>query len=640
MDGKRNKIRDNAELEVAVMISLYNKNETDFSHNGKSVLKPIKAVITEELNGDYSLEITMPRGEELIEIEEIIKVPTPKTPQLFRVFETDVDILGNPIYYARHIFYDLLDYFIEDTRPTGSGAHAISEILKDTPFMGNSDITEQNTAYYQMISPVKAILGAYNAFVNVWGGELERDNFNVFMRSRTGADRGITIRYKKNLTGLRLQTDLSGTFTKIMPTGLQENGQTLLYLPEKYVESSLINSYTHIKTTRIHYSDIKISEEMTQEEALNALRNSANLEFTNGLDKPLITASVEFIPLQNTEEYKNFTALEQVFLGDTVNIYHEPMNINLSARVVSYEYNCLSRKYIKVTIGNAAPKFGGTQNQYAQSQTNEAITFLSQAIANATQLITGNKGGHIVLNPAEKPQEILIMDTPDISTAQKVWRWNLSGLGYSSTGVNGEYSLAMTQDGAIVADFIRAGTLNGALLQAGTVEAGSISQDYKQSVTDEIKGKTDEVTQNFQVADGELLSQISQSYTSKTDFENYQETVSTQFSQTASDWTFQFTNFVQEFNNFSGETQENFNEIVKYIRFVDGNIILGMINNSSSLKISNGRISFMEGDSEVAYLSNGKLYITDGEFLNSLQLGNFTFEPRINGNLSFYKNKK
>lgn len=124
---------------------------------------------------------------------------------MFRVFETDVDILGNPVYYARHIFYDLLDYFIEDTRPTGSGAHAISEILKNTPFTGNSDITTQKTVYYQMISPVKAILGADNAFTKIWGGELERDNFNVFMRGKTGADRGVIIRYKKICRGLDLK---------------------------------------------------------------------------------------------------------------------------------------------------------------------------------------------------------------------------------------------------------------------------------------------------------------------------------------------------------------------------------------------------------------------------------------------------
>ena len=69
------------------MINLYDKNEIDFSHNGKRILKPIEAIITEEINGDYSLKITMPRGEELIEIEEIIKAPTPKTPQLFNPAE-------------------------------------------------------------------------------------------------------------------------------------------------------------------------------------------------------------------------------------------------------------------------------------------------------------------------------------------------------------------------------------------------------------------------------------------------------------------------------------------------------------------------------------------------------------------------
>ena len=201
------------------MIHLYDKNETDFTHNGICILKPLEAVVTEELNGDYSLKITMPRGNKEIEIEQIIKVPTQKSEQLFRVYNSDIDMLGNQVFYARHIFYDLLDYFIEDTRPSGSGALAISKILENTPFTGTSDITEQGTAYYQMMNPVKAILGADNAFIEVWGGELERDNFNVRMRNHLGTDRGVSIRYRKNLTVLRLQTDLSGVYTKIMPTG-------------------------------------------------------------------------------------------------------------------------------------------------------------------------------------------------------------------------------------------------------------------------------------------------------------------------------------------------------------------------------------------------------------------------------------
>ena len=147
------------------MIVLYEKNETDFTHNGLMILQPIEAIVTEEINGDYSLKLTMPWGFSGIENEQIIKVPTPKTDQLFRVYNSDIDMLGNPVFYARHIFYDLLDYFIEDTRPTGNGALAISKILENTPFMGTFDIETVDSAYYQMMSSVKAILGADNSFI-------------------------------------------------------------------------------------------------------------------------------------------------------------------------------------------------------------------------------------------------------------------------------------------------------------------------------------------------------------------------------------------------------------------------------------------------------------------------------------------
>ena len=517
------------------MIRLYDKNETDFTHNGICILKPLEATVTEELNGDYSLKVTMPRGKKEIEIEQIIKAPTPKSEQLFRVYNSDIDMLGNQIFYARHIFYDLLDYFIEDTRPSGSGALAISKILENTPFTGTSDITEQGTAYYQMMNPVNAILGADNAFIEVWGGELERDNFNVRMKNHLGIDRGVSIRYRKNLTGLRLQTDLSGVYTKIMPTGLQENGHhlaveqaptasqqlaesnlehsvatksRLVCLPEKYVSSPLIDNYVNIKTTRIHYSDIKIDEETTQEQALEMLRNAATQEFENGLDKPQITATVEFIPLQDTEEYKDYSILERVYLGDTIRVFHEDLSIELETKVISYEFNALSKRYNKVILGNANPKYGDTQKKYVEKQKEETTTALEQAIINATQLITGNQGGYIVMSPSEKPQEIFIMDTPDMTTAMKVWRWNLSGLGYSSTGINGPFALAMTMDGAIVADFITAGTINGALIKAGSVESGSLSQEYKSSVTEEITGAENRVTQAFQAADGQILSTV------------------------------------------------------------------------------------------------------------------------------------
>ena len=137
-----------------------------------------------------------------------------------------------------------------------------------------------------------------------------------------------------------------------------------------------------------------------------------------------------------------------------------------------------------------------------------------------------------------------------------------------------------------------------------------------------------------------ILFQVSENYTKKSDFSEYQNQVSTQFSQTKNDFTMQFTELISQINGLDGETKQQFNEIIKYIRFVDGSIILGQVDNPLLLKISNDRISFISNNLEIAYMSGGKLYITDGEFLNSLQLGNFTFEPRTNGNLSFYKNRR
>ena len=620
------------------MIRLYDKNETDFTHNGICILKPLEATVTEELNGDYSLKVTMPRGKKEIEIEQIIKAPTPKFDQLFRVYNSDIDMLGNQVFYARHIFYDLLDYFIEDTRPSGSGALAISKILENTPFTGTSDITEQGTAYYQMMNPVKAILGADNSFTEVWGGELERDNFNVRMKNHLGTDRDVSIRYRKNLTGLRLQTDLSGVYTKIMPTGLQGNGQTLLKLPEKYISSPLIDNYVNIKTTRIHYSDIKIDEETTQEQALEMLRNAAAQEFENGLDKPQITATVEFIPLQDTEEYKDFAVLESVYLGDTVKIFHEDLNIELEAQIIEYEFDALSKRYNKVILGNANPKYGDTQKKYVEKQKEETTTALEQAIINATQLITGNQGGYIVMSPSEKPQEIFIMDTPDMNTAMKVWRWNLSGLGYSSTGINGPFALAMTMDGAIVADFITAGTINGALIKAGSVESGSLSQEYKSSVTEEITGAENRVTQAFQAADGQVLSTINNTLSNYSTTTQMNSAITQSANKISSDVSATYLSKTSASNTYATKTSltqtasEINTEVAKKVNNSDFatkitqnaySVRVAWNNNSNYIQLEAGQLAIYNGSvstsqKRAVFDENGNHFYRDGYYVGKI----------------------
>lgn len=129
----------------------------------------------------------------------------------------------------------------------------------------------------------------------------------------------------------------------------------------------------------------------------------------------------------------------------------------------------------KVILSTSPPKIQNQITQLTQSITNPNSLFQQQqaaAVANATNWITGANGGYVVFRKDEsgQPYEILIMDTDSIETATKVWRWNNGGLGYSSNGYNGPYSTAITQDGAIVADFITAGELNANVIKTGILQ--------------------------------------------------------------------------------------------------------------------------------------------------------------------------
>lgn len=137
----------------------------------------------------------------------------------------------------------------------------------------------------------------------------------------------------------------------------------------------------------------------------------------------------------------------------------------------------------------------------------------------------------------------------------------------------------------------------------------------------------------------EILTSVSETYTAKSEMEQFIQSLNTQLSQTEEGWEFQFQQIISQITNIDGTVNENYQQLIEYIRFVGGKIILGEVGNEITLELQNDRLSFMQNESEVAYISNGKLYITDGEFTNSLTVGNFSYLPRTNGNLSFKKVK-
>ncbi len=137
----------------------------------------------------------------------------------------------------------------------------------------------------------------------------------------------------------------------------------------------------------------------------------------------------------------------------------------------------------------------------------------------------------------------------------------------------------------------------------------------------------------------EILTSVGETYTAKSEMEQFIQSLNTQMSQTEEGWEFQFQQIISQITNIDGTVNENYQQLIEYIRFMGGKIILGEVGNEITLELQNDRLSFMQNESEVAYVSNGKLYITDGEFTNSLTIGNFAYLPRTNGNLSFKKVK-
>lgn len=467
---------------------LFDKNETQFLTRGLGTLKDaLVCKVTELLNGSYELYLEYPLGfpkYDLLIEERIVYASTPRGNQPFRIYRiVENDELKVKSVYASHIFYDLQDNFVEDTNIVNkTGAGALEQVLSHTQYPHNftslCDISTVNNSRLVRKDPVEILLNTDedNCILNRWGGEIERDHFQLKLHIRYGKDRGVAIKYGKNLKGLTVDTDLSGVVTRIMPQGF--NG---LLIPEKYVDSEHISSYKNPKIRKYEFSDvIAQSEDVSNEEAVpleeayELLRERANKLFNeNKIDIPSTTLKVSFLELRKTSEYKDLAILERIYPFDTVTIKHSKFNLDIKVNMNYYEWDSIKDEYITIEFGNSSTNFANTINRLDNltNNINEIeVSILDKAKDNATALINTGLGGYVL----KTRDELLIMDTDNIDTAQKIWRWNINGLGYSNTGYNGTFNLAMTKDGAIVADFITTGNLDAALINTGILTAVTI----------------------------------------------------------------------------------------------------------------------------------------------------------------------
>lgn len=454
---------------------LYSPTTTSFTTGGiGKLIDAGSCIVTEERNGSYELEMTYPiTGHLYDEIKQrsiIFAKPSPaQSEQPFRVYRITKPLNKVVTIYAAHISYDLsgipVKNFTSQSVQAALTALTTSSVISN-PFTFWSDKTNSGVMEIETPTPCRTIL---SNILDVYGGEYEFDKYTVKLHSLRGFDNGVSIKYGKNLTDLEQDENCSNVYTGVLPywTG-----------NETTVSGSVVNAPGTYDFTRI--LPVDFTSDFEEQPSTTQLDNAAtNYISANNIGIPEVNLTVSFVHLNQTEEYKNLGIFERVELGDMIKVEFAAMGVSSTARCVKTVYNALLERYDNVELGEVKKGLADTISSQTSSiidisKNSGVSSAVKAAIMAATEAITGQKGGSVILHDTRggnKPNELLFLDNDDISQAQKVWRFNLSGFGYSSNGYEGPFTTAITRDGSIVADFITTGSMDAARITAGILQS-------------------------------------------------------------------------------------------------------------------------------------------------------------------------
>lgn len=293
-----------------------------------------------------------------------IVAPRQLRDQPFRIYRI-VPELTQVTAYARHLSYDLMDNMIYQYKPVkGTAGAIVAEGIFNGcqtvhSFQMYSDLTQGvEDLSFENTNPMEALLGEGGLLEKV-SGELARDWYDLYAVKRVGKDTDIQIRQGKNLLGISYDVDDANVVTRIVPTGENEDGSVLL-LDEKYIDSPNIGAYPHPRWIHLPVSDAKVGDDLTLAQAKDKLRAAARAEYDKGCDLPDISIDVDFINVADTQEYADYKPLTDIFLGDSVRVIVKTLSLEVALRMTEYSYDCLLRRYAKMTLGMASETIAGS----------------------------------------------------------------------------------------------------------------------------------------------------------------------------------------------------------------------------------------------------------------------------------------
>lgn len=488
-----------------VFIFSANDDENNYNTQGEGALPDLKyAKATGGLTDNVTLTMQYPvNGVNVEKLEEnkilLATINEFQDMQRLRITSVKKSLSGRQYEVkAEPIFNDIRRYFLPQvgnkevvTTPSGAWEMVKGASIPKIPAKFNflSDLTSQGAFYVEGVNALQAFGGTDGSMLDTFGGEYIRDNNTLHAYKRFGRENATALVYGKNITGLDMEVNTENIVIGIYPYAKTQSGsgEVTITLDEKILKYDTGDTFPNGRIEPVDFSQSFNEDNPADKDKLRAVAETyMNQKVNYQKSTPLINVQVNFLELSHFSEYYNFQQLIKVGLGDTVTVYYPPLGVDVETRVIKYEYDVIKGQYSKLELGQVKANFYQKLQDNikdVEDQINNDIDFsgiydeINDAIQDASDKITGNQGGNVVLSPAQKPEEILIMDTADKKTAKDVLRLNKSGIGFSRNGYNGTYKTAWTIDGQFNADFITAGTLKAINLEGVNISGSVITSE-------------------------------------------------------------------------------------------------------------------------------------------------------------------
>lgn len=447
------------------MIRLFGQTDKYFLSNGDVVLRPIKASVHNEDGGDFnlSLETGLEYSDYLTE-DRIIVAPTPKGDQPFRI--SNVTKTKSKISLtAWHTFYDSERYLIADSYVVEKNCndalnHLNSATEPESPFQMVSDV--------QTVDSFRCVrMSLYEAIQTVqerWGGHLVRDGFKIGIMSSIGQDRGVTVEYKKNLRDITCEENWDSVVTKLLPVG--KDGILLNAVNPSasiYIESDIQYDLPYCRTVTFS-QDIEKENYRTDRAYKQALVADLRRQAVKYL-------SENCIPKVNYSLKANLDMITDI--GDVIEVKDSRLGIDLMTNVIAYDYDCILGKYTEIEFGNFRQSLSGLVG----NMMSDVDKTVNDQVTATKDDIMGILGDSYVIYDGNR---ILIVDTLPKESATNVIVLDRYGIGFSQTGISGQFTYALTIDGVFNMDDVEVTNFDLSMISGGLLTLGGNLNEHGQ----------------------------------------------------------------------------------------------------------------------------------------------------------------